>query len=89
MTMLDDFLSGAVTMAYVIASIFFLRFWVKARDGLFLTFAAAFFLLAINQGLIGIYGSNTETRAAFYSLRLVGFLLIIMAIVRKNLAREK
>jgi len=89
MSTLPDFLAGAVTMAYLVATIFFLRFWVRARDVLFLTFAAAFFLLAVNQGLIGIYGSTTETRAAFYSLRLVGFLLIIAAIVRKNLVREK
>jgi hypothetical protein len=87
MSTLPDFLAGIVTMAHVVATIFFIRFWVKARDPLFLTFAAAFFLFALNQALIGIFGSTTETRAAFYSLRLVGFLLIIVAIVHKNIGR--
>jgi hypothetical protein len=82
------FLSGVVGMAYAVAAVFFLRFWRRAKDSLFLTFSAAFALLALNQSLVGIFGSESEMRVAFYSLRLIGFLLIIAAIVRKNIARE-
>jgi hypothetical protein len=81
-------LSGAVAMAYTIAALFFLRFWMRARDTLFLSFAAAFGLLAANQALVGLYGDVVETEATFYSLRLIGFVLIIIAIVRKNLSRR-
>ena len=88
MSPLVALLSGAVAMAYVVAGLFFLRFWSRSRDGLFLAFAAAFWLLAANQALVGWYGGGAETQAAFYSLRLIGFVLIIIAIVRTNLARR-
>ena len=38
---LIDFLSGAVTMGFVIAGLFFLRFWKRTREGLFIAFAFA------------------------------------------------
>ena len=79
-------LSGAVAMAYVIAALFFLRFWRRAQDSLFLSFSAAFTLLALNQALTGLYGGTAEENLPFYSLRLLGFVIII-AIVRKNVAR--
>lgn len=82
-------LSGAVAMAYAVGGIFFLKFWRRSRDGLFLSFALAFLLLATNQALVGLYGGGSETDAAFYSLRLIGFLLIIVAIIRKNVAPKK
>jgi len=84
---LVDMLSGAVAMAYAIAGIFFLRFWSRSRDSLFLSFAIAFALLALNQALVGLLGGAVESQAAFYSLRLIAFLLIIVAIVRKNVGR--
>lgn len=80
-------LSGAVAMSYVIAAIFFFRFWMRSRDSLFLSFGAAFALFAVNQGLSGVFGGAAEAHPTFYSLRLLGFVLIIIAIVRKNLAR--
>ncbi len=85
---ITTFLSGVVGMAYAVAALFFLRFWRRAKDTLFLTFAAAFALLALNQSLIGIFGVESEMRVAFYTLRLIGFLLIIGAIIRKNMARQ-
>ena len=80
-------LSGAVAMAYAIAALFFLRFWRRAQDSLFLSFSAAFVLLALNQALTGLYGGTAEELLPFYSLRLLGFVVIIIAIVRKNVAR--
>lgn len=79
-------LSGAVAMGYLIAGIFFLRFWTRAHDGLFLSFAVAFWLFAANQALTGLLAGDAETDFAFYSLRLIGFVLIIVAILRKNFA---
>jgi hypothetical protein len=54
---------------------------------LFLAFAAAFWLLAINQLMVAIYGATAEARAPLYLLRLAAFALIIFAIVRKNMGR--
>ena len=41
-----QFLAGAVTIAYVIAAVHFLRFWRKTSDRLFVSFASAFLLFA-------------------------------------------
>ena len=37
-----DFLSGAVTLGFLVAATFFLRFWRRTHDRLFIAFAAAF-----------------------------------------------
>ena len=62
----------------------FLKFWQRTRDGLFLSFAASFLLLAITQGLLSIGGIPTEERSWLYLLRLLAFLLILFALWRKN-----
>lgn len=78
------FLSGIVTMGFAVASLFFLRFWKRTRDGLFLSFAAAFFLLGLVQALLALTDIPVEERSLFYLLRLAAFLVIIAAIWNKN-----
>jgi uncharacterized protein DUF5985 len=79
-----EFLSGAVTLGHFIAALFFLRFWRKTRDRLFLAFAAAFTLFALNQGLAHILAVYHEPTSFIYALRVLGFVLILIAIVDKN-----
>ncbi|MCR5878546.1 DUF5985 family protein [Phenylobacterium sp. J367] len=67
------------------AGLFFLRFWRRTGDTLFAAFAAAFVLLAIAQPLPMLTGIPNESQAPIYTLRLLAFLLIIWAILRKNL----
>ena len=83
MTLLD-FLSGAVTAGFLLAALFFLRFWKGTRDGLFLAFAAAFLLLGVGQGLLALANIPVEERSWLYLFRLAAFGLILVAIVRKN-----
>ncbi len=83
-----SFLSGAVAMAYALAAIYFTRFWIRSHDTLFLSFAATFFLLALNQTLVGLSDGPEEQRPEFYILRLVGFVMIIFAIARKNMGHR-
>lgn len=78
------FLSGAITFGFLVAGLFFGRFWRRTRDGLFLAFAAAFVLLGLNQALLVFSGIPVEERSPLYLIRLAAFLLIIVAIVRKN-----
>jgi hypothetical protein len=84
-----EFLSGAVTMGFAVAAIFFLRFWRKTAERLFLAFAAAFFLLALNQALALWLGAADERVGYTYLLRVLGFIFILSAIVDKNLAAGK
>jgi hypothetical protein len=83
------YVSGAITMGHLIAGLFFLKFWKRTRDRLFLAFAAAFWLLALNQGIIALAGIPREEQSWVYLLRLAAFLLIIMAIVSKNFSRAR
>jgi len=86
-TTLELTLSGANAFGYGVASVFFLRFWVRSRDQLFLAFSAAFALLGLNQILVAWFGSASDYSAPFYALRLLAFGIIIAAIVRKNVKR--
>ena len=80
-----EFLSGAVTLGYLVAAAFFLRFWRKTSDRLFLAFAAAFVLFALNQGLAFALTVVSEPWSLIYALRVLGFVLILAAIVDKNM----
>jgi hypothetical protein len=81
------FFSGAIAMGFVVCSVFFLRFWRRTQDGLFLVFSIAFLLLALNQALTTLLGLPLEERSWLYLLRLAAFVIIIAAIARKNLRR--
>lgn len=82
------FMTGVLTALYLIAGLFFLRFWRRTRDGLFLAFAAAFALMALNQGILALGGLLREEQTWVYLLRLAAFLLIILGIARKNIGRQ-
>ena len=87
MTPTMTFVVGLVTAAYAIAGVFFLNFWRRTRDSLFLVFALAFWLMALNQSLPVLLGIPREEQGGIYLLRLAAFVLIIAAILRKNMAR--
>ena len=82
-----EYLSGAVTLGYLVAALFFARFWKRTRDRLFVAFAVAFLLLALNQALAQWLGAADERVGYTYLLRVLGFVLILAAIVDKNLRR--
>ncbi|HEY1604952.1 MAG TPA: DUF5985 family protein [Allosphingosinicella sp.] len=84
MTILITFLSGAASALFLVAALFFLRFWKRTRDGLFLAFAWAFFLLGLGQALMSLAAVPDEERSLLYLFRLAAFGLILVAIVRKN-----
>jgi hypothetical protein len=79
-----DFVSGLITMGFVVAGLFFLRFWRRTRDSLFLIFAGAFWLFALNQGILVVAGTAREEHSWVYLLRVAAFTLIIAGIIHKN-----
>ena len=80
-----QFVLGALVMAGAVASLFFLRFWRRTRDRLFLMFAASFALLAAGWAAQALT-NQPETHPELYLIRLAAFVLIIVAIVDKNRA---
>ncbi len=81
---LYDLLSGATTMGFLTAGLFFLRFWRRTRDSLFLAFAMAFWLLGLNQALLVLTNVPVEERSWLYLLRLAAFAIILWSIGLKN-----
>jgi uncharacterized membrane protein HdeD (DUF308 family) len=84
--MIEGFLLGVIVTASLIAAAFFWKFWRQTRDSLFLAFAAAFFVEGVNRTSFLFIDTPNEGRPAIYVVRLVAFLLILTAIVRKNWA---
>jgi hypothetical protein len=78
------FLAGMVSAGFLAGGLFFARFWVRSRDSLFLAFTAAFWLMALNQALVALVPEPEDKQTWFYLLRVAAFLLIAVAIVRKN-----
>jgi hypothetical protein len=81
---LYDFLSGAVAFGFFTCALFFLRFWRRTREELFVAFALAFALLGTGQSILALGNIPTEERGAIYLIRLCAFLLILLAIFRMN-----
>jgi hypothetical protein len=78
-------LSGALTFAYFVAAIYFLRFWRRTSDPLFVHFAVAFGLFALNQLTLSVPVVSNETDGYEYLLRASGFILILIAIVQRTM----
>jgi hypothetical protein len=91
---MNNVMLGATAMASAIGGLFFLRFWMKTHDRLFLLFAIAFWLLSLNWlGVavvslrVGYDNWNEADVAYFYMIRLVAFGLILFGIIDKNRVR--
>ena len=82
---LAAYVSGVLTAGFLVAGLFFLRFWRSTRDSLLLSFAVAFGLLAANAAVPTLFGVPSENQGYVYLLRLAAFGLIIWAVLRKNL----
>jgi hypothetical protein len=82
--MIEGFLLGVIVTASLTASLYFLKFWKQTRDVLFLGFAAAFLIEAINR--IGrLFAEHpAEGSPAAYAVRALAFLLLLAAILYKN-----
>lgn len=93
---MNEFVPGMLAAGYLVIGLFFIRFWRTSRDRLFLIFALSFLLLAANRtmlSLTGVFdaprgsgvGSPDEVATPYYWIRLAAYLLILVAIVDKNL----
>ncbi len=81
---LFDFLSGAICLGFLVAALFFLRFWRRTHDSLFASFAIAFALLGMGQAIQALANIPEEERSYIFLIRLAAFTLILIAIFRKN-----
>jgi hypothetical protein len=87
--MSNAFLSGAATMGFLVAALFFLKFWRTTGDRLFLYFTAAFLVFTLERIVREVFAIRNEWEPFVYLLRLVGFLLLLLAIIEKNRGRSR
>jgi hypothetical protein len=71
-------------MGFLVAGLFFLRFWRETKDRLFLAFAVSFFIEAVNRAALALSDKPNERAPSFYLLRLLAYLAILVAIADKN-----
>jgi hypothetical protein len=81
---MQEFLLGATAMACWVATLFFFRFWRETGDRLFLMFSAAFLLLGLTRLGLALSHEPSEGETYLYWVRLIAFLLILVAIADKN-----
>jgi hypothetical protein len=82
--MLNQFLFGAIFLGFACASLFFLRFWRKSHDPLFLLFALAFALLSVERIVMAFLTPRDEFKPYVFLIRLCAYVMILIAIVNKN-----
>lgn len=85
---LSAYVAGVLTLGFLTIGLFFLKFWRKTKDRLFLAFAVAFALLAANAAIPVLLKIPSENQSYVYLLRLAAFVLIIAAVLRKNFGRR-
>jgi uncharacterized membrane protein HdeD (DUF308 family) len=83
----QPFMTGILVTASGVAGLFFLKFWRRTRDRLFLIFAVAFWMLGINW-LALAFTTRDEAQTPWYIVRLAAFLLILAAVIDKNRSRR-
>lgn len=83
-----DFLFGVIAAGFAVGGLFFLRFYRESRDRLFALFALSFFVLAVNRVGLVLVARHDVKGDYLYWVRLLAFLLILVAIVDKNRAQK-
>jgi hypothetical protein len=77
-------LAGASVLASAAIALFFLRFWQQTRDRLFLIFALAFAVFAVNRILLTALDDESEAQTIVYLARALTFALIALGIADKS-----
>lgn len=86
---MSAFVWGACAMASAVIALYFWKFYRRAGDRLLMLFSLAFATLSLHWIGLGVVQPPEETRHYFYVVRLVAFLLIVVAIVDKNRAERR
>jgi len=85
---ISHYLGGAIAFGFLLIGLVFLKFWKRTRDPFFQAFALAFFLMGIGRVLEAALRIAQEDNPLVYLIRFFSFVIIIFAIMRKNLASK-
>jgi hypothetical protein len=82
-----DMLIGAIAVGWLVAGLFFFRFWRHTRDTFFLWFALSFWIESANRVALGLVVGASEDAPLSYGFRLIAYGFILLAIWQKNRPR--
>jgi uncharacterized membrane protein HdeD (DUF308 family) len=85
----ESFLLGVIATSSLTASLFFLKFWKRTHDLLFLAFAVAFLIEGINRIATLSSAHPNEGNPWTYIVRLFAFLIILAGILHKNYGTKR
>jgi hypothetical protein len=81
------FIWGGTTVGCWVIGLYFLKYWTRTRDRLFLFFSAAFWILSLNWIGLALTLPDQESRHWIYVVRIIAFASIILGILDKNRTR--
>lgn len=87
-TSLIAFLNGSLAVATLAIALLFLKFFRVSRDRFFIYFATAFVMFTVGA-VVRTFVTESEHAHLVFLPRLVGFLLILIAILVKNRRRTE
>src|SRR5580704_1735731 len=82
------FVLGALAVMFLIAGVFFLRFWRESRDSFFLAFAVSFLIRGLNSAQPVFMDRPSVGSPLYYLVDVCSSLLILVAILKKNLGEK-
>jgi hypothetical protein len=81
-------LLGGISVASLVAGLYFLRYWLSTRDRFFLYLTSSFWIEGANRIYTGLTASWNEDSPIQYAIRVLSYLLILLAIWEKNRPRR-
>jgi uncharacterized membrane protein HdeD (DUF308 family) len=80
---------GVIVTSSIMAGVFFLKFWKRTRDFLFLAFAIAFLIEGLDRACVMMVARPNEGSPWIYLVHLLASGLILVAILKKNYSAGK
>lgn len=80
----EGFSIGIIATLSLVAAIFFLRFWKRTGDFLFMAFAIMFAAEAVTRTIMAVKGIPDTGYSWVYVERLLEYLFLLVAILMKN-----
>lgn len=85
-------LAGIAIATFAASGVFFFKFWTASRDRFYMLFAASCGLLALERIVLmslssaqnGVRSELTEAVSWVYLIRLLAFIIILIAVIDKN-----
>jgi hypothetical protein len=84
---MNQFLLGGIAIGSFVVGLFFLRFWRSSGDRFFLFLMLSFWIETANRTDMALSRTWNEDSPVHYSIRLLSYGLILVAIWDKNRPR--